>query len=376
MSGVFSTPVRLFDDSLSLCIANGQLRAVGKVGSGVNTKFSADEGALWSASTNLIPSATIPKLPLYQPYAADGNLVAIVTRESSALYLRVSNDGGASVGSRIKLIGYRADASDRCHVAVTGTDIHVFCGRAGIGADGTKKLYYWNSHDGGATVNPMQILDDETGGESGPGNVSAFGSLVCAGYAKRTSPGFLGVSARNKRSTDRGATWEDSLDISGGSANPQIRPRAHIYGESVMVGWEEPLDNDPNATGANATRSNIVINRSLDGGVNFLGPQAITNVTDAYVSHPEFFIQGPLIHALYRISTDQASNNDYHDQNDILGYCMSQDYGESWGPGVIAVRDPLKEDHPFQILATNNYVHIVSMKARYARASIAMLRNL
>jgi hypothetical protein len=132
----------------------------------------------------------------------------------------------------------------------------------------------------------------------------------------------------------------------------------------VFVFWEEPIDHDRTEPYPNATRSQVRVAISRDGGTAWDEPSAIADLLDGYASHPEVAV-GPdgFVHVLYRISIDQGTLT----SADPLGYRSSTNYGLSWREYEIAVDDPTRESHPFNLVATRGFVHAASARGVYTR---------
>lgn len=365
----WSSPVQLFESDIRVA-AGAQLHAVGVDGSAVVHRSSDDEGATWSNPV-VIPGAGA--LPIYGPLAAENTNVYLLTRAEGGLQVQRSTDGGSRWSSPVELHGYAADSADRVQMDAEGTSLHIFVGRAGATADPSFKIYYWRSTNAGQSFDNRglaAILDDSTSEPPSPGGIAVENGIVHIGYAAITPIGTLGHRARYLRSTDNGATWSSPVDVSGPGSNPQIRPRPRVLNGRVFVLWEEPLDHNRAQPYPNATQSDIRMNVSLDSGVTWQGPRAITQLPNAYENHPEVAIgPGSFFHVIYRISANQFTlTND-----DPMGYRTSPDYGATWCPHEIAIDDPTQETHPVNLVATNSHVHVASANGVYARRSLRLL---
>lgn len=352
--GEWSEAVALFDASAR--IASGdKLHAVGLGSGGVVHRSSTDEGATWTAPA-LIPGTTGEELPLYGPIAVRGSTVHVLTRSGGTAKMWRSTDGGANWSGPKTLTGYASDASDRVQVDTDGEYVHVFIGRAGAEPDATFKNYYWRSTDQGATWSGVTALDDPSGPPS-PGGIAAENGTVHIAYAAiLPGVGTLGHRARYIRSTDNGATWGAPVDVSGGATQPQIRPRPRVVDGRVIVLWEEPSDHNASEPYPNATRGQIRANRSLDNGATWQGPDDVTAVSGKYPNHPEIGVgPGPLVHVAYRLSADQATLV----PSDVIGYRLSTDYGATWSAEEIAIDVPSDDNHLYNAVATDSYVHLM-----------------
>lgn len=286
--------------------AGDRLHIIAMATGGLVHRSSGDEGATWSAAVPIAASGAI--LPLYGPVAVEGAVIHVATREGAVLRMRRSLDGGATWSGPTTLSGYSSDESDRLQVDTDGDFVHVFVGRAGAVPDSSFKNYYWRSPDRGATWSGVTVLSDPAGPPS-PGGIAAEGGVVHIAYAAiRPGVGTLGHRARFIRSLDNGATWTAPVDISGGSTSPQIRPRPRVANGRVIVLWEESLDHNPVGAYPNATRGQIRANRSSDNGATWAGTFDVTAVSGIYPNHPEIAVgPGPLIHVAYRLSQNQAT---------------------------------------------------------------------
>jgi hypothetical protein len=352
-SAQWSSPTPLFDAQARMA-AGVRLHAVGLGGGGLMHRWSADEGATWSTPTLIATTSAL--LPLYGPVTVEGSTVHVLTLENGALRMRRSVDGGSAWSPATPLSGYAADGTERVQIDADGDYVHVFVGRAGAFPDNTFKIYYWRSADRGATWSSVTILDDPAGPPS-PGGIAAENGTVHIAYAAiLPGVGTLGHRARYIRSLDNGATWSAPVDVSGGSNNPQIRPRPRVAGGRVLVMWEEPLDHNPVGPLPNATRGQIRANRSLDNGVTWGGTFDITAVSGKYPNHPEIAVgPGSLVHVAYRLSQDQGTPA----PGDVVGYRLSSDFGATWGSHEVAVDLPGAETHPYNAVATGSHAHVM-----------------
>ena len=359
----WSSPVKLFGNDIRLA-AGARLHAVGVNGGNVVHRSSSDEGATWSSPVT-IPSAGT--LPIYGPLAAENANVYLLTRAGAGLQVQRSTDHGSTWSSPVPLHAYLADSADRVQMDAEGTSVHIFVGRAGATPDSSFKVYYWRSTNAGQSFDNggrAAILDDSTAEPPSPGGIALENGVVHIGYAAITPIGTLGHRARYLRSTDNGATWSRPVDVSGPGSNPQIRPRPRVLEGRVFVLWEEPLDHNQAQPVPNATRSDIRMNISLDNGLTWQGPRAITQLPNDYENHPEVAVgPGSFFHVIYRISANQITlTND-----DPMGYRSSPDYGATWCPHEIAIDDPTQETHPVNLVATSGYAHVASPNGVYAR---------
>lgn len=359
----WSSPTRLFDDDLRL-VAGARLHAVGTNGAQVQHRSSTDEGAAWS-SPRAIPGAGT--LPIYGPLAAEGSTVYLMTVAGGSLQVQRSLDHGATWELPVVLHGFPGDETARVQLAAQGNAVHVFAGRAGATGNASFRVYYWRSTTRGLSFDPVRLLDLPGSALASPGGIAVEAGVVHIAYAELVLPGTLGHRARYLRSADNGTTWSAPVDMSGPGTNPQIRPRPRVVAGRVIVLWEEPLDHDQGRPYPNATRSSIRSAISADNGLSWQPPGEVASVAAAYANHPEIGV-GPsaMIHVVYRISADQRTLS----SADRLGYRASTDAGGSWLPAEIAIDDPSRETHPFNVVATSNQVHVASARGVYVRRGL------
>lgn len=362
-SAGWSAPIRLFDDDLRL-VAGARLHAVGTNGSQVQHRFSTDEGATWS-SPRTIPGAGT--LPIYGPLAAEGSTVYLMTVAGGSLQVHRSPDNGTTWEAPVALPGFPAVEAVRVQLAAQGDAVHVFAGRAGATGNTTFRVYYWRSTTRGVSFEPVRLLDPPGSAPASPGGIAVQNGVVHVAYAELVLTGTLGHRARYLRSADNGTTWSAPVDISGSGTNPQIRPRPRVVAGRVIVLWEEPLDHDQVLPYPNATRSSIRSAISADNGLSWQPPGVVASVAAAFANHPEIGVgPGAMIHVVYRISVDQRTLS----SADRLGYRASTDAGASWLPPEIAIDDPTRETHPFNVVATSNQVHVASANGVYVRRGL------
>jgi hypothetical protein len=180
---------------------------------------SADSGATWLPAVRLSP---LFEAAGYPHVARQGARVVVAwTNENDGrVYVRISNDGGATFAARIAL----ATTTDK---PFGGTILEAFPTIAlGSGViyvgfyTASKTLKLRRSTDGGLTWKTAQTLaSDASGGWKA--SLAASGSTVLAGYARRTSSDEYSAV---RRSTDKGATFGSVVALSPASAAYSFQP--------------------------------------------------------------------------------------------------------------------------------------------------------
>jgi hypothetical protein len=163
-----------------------------------------------------------------------GSNIHVVWRESiiggSEILYKQSTDGGATWSSSQNLSG-TTGISHNPFIAVVGSNIHV------VWSDnitGNYEIFYKQSTDGGATWSSSQNLSGTTGVSYGPSIAVDGCNFHVVWWDNITGNDEIFY----KQSTDGGATWSSSQNLSE-TPEPSRVPFVAVFGCNAHVVWGE-----------------------------------------------------------------------------------------------------------------------------------------
>jgi len=228
---------------------------------------STDGGATFGGAINLSNSngiALVPKI------AVSGNNVYIVWHEYRAavdnydIYFAKSTDGGAKFSSPVNLSS-TTGMSSNAQIAVSGSYVYVVWMDSTIGNGET---YYRRSSDSGVTFSSTTNLSNNlgsTGGANSFPQVAVSGSYVYVVWGDDTG-NFGSNEVRLLRSTDGGVKFGSVINLSNSASSASDSPQMVVSGGSLYVGWKELLP-IPNSPGSYSYH--MMYKRSTDNGATF-----------------------------------------------------------------------------------------------------------
>ncbi len=230
-------------------------------------RSSTDRGATFGARGNV--SGTADRHTRDPDIAATGTFVAVAFEDAlndtdDDVFSRRSTDGGKSWMNPADLSRDPLQQVGAA-LAVSGTDVHaVWEDRRADLDESDDRVGYARSDDGGETFSAALLLPAEV--PSRRPSVAASGQVVHVVSCIPADPaGLFDSEVLYHRSTDRGATWEPPVNLSGNPGDCG-KPRVVAAGHNVYVAWSDTT------TG----RSDIFLRRSADDGATF---QAVQNVS-------------------------------------------------------------------------------------------------
>jgi hypothetical protein len=180
--------------------------------------------------------------------AADGSHIYVVYREAGAILIRRSTDTGATFEPPVTLSDPGTIVSD-ASTAAAGSVAHVTWRETA--GDGSQRVLYRRSTDGGATWAPAIALTPTTTTQIRSPHVFAAGVRVFLAYVDVNAQ-----RLRLRRSTTQGASFAAAADLGTASTGQHV---SMAFGYQVMyIAWESSL-------------GNVRLRRSTTGGITW-GP--------------------------------------------------------------------------------------------------------
>ena len=179
-------------------------------------KRSTDAGATWKATVNLSTNPGSSKDP---QIAVSGSNVYVVWEQHNSVanvddtFFRRSTDNGATWGSKVKISANSIDTDNvnLIQVAASGSSVYIVW----VDAPAPFEILIRRSTDGGATWKPVVNLSSNAGSSSSP-RIAVSASNVYVVWSDAT-PGNYDIFL--KRSTDNGATWKPTVNLSNNAGN-------------------------------------------------------------------------------------------------------------------------------------------------------------
>ena len=341
----WSDPIRLVDEHGRLALGN-RLHVVGHTGGDLVHRFSLDDGATWSAPRRIATAST--NYPMqYGGLYASGDTVYLLTAaghmgpSSQHLDFRKSTDNGLTWSSPIRITRPGQEIR-RANITVSGNNVHVFGGQSGAGGYGTG-LYYFRSTNGGTSWDNGRLLYANADASA---ELAVDGSTLHVSFGDKLAPNSFGGRTTYLRSADNGTTWSAPVVI--GESGRQARQQIVAANGHVLSMWQREalVQGDP------LPADRLGYNRSVDGGLTWLGPQILPDDTGVDRNHQQLWLtpSGGLHVAWLHGPTVPSSGT---------GYMFSPDYGGSWSDSDIAMNTPAA-NLPHSIVADNEWVHILA----------------
>lgn len=358
----WSEPITLVDAHGRLALGN-RLHVVGHTGGNLVHRSSQDNGATWSAPTIILPAAD--SFPMqYGGLYAKGDTVYLLTAAgdmgstSQPLDFRKSIDNGQSWSHAIRITAAGQEIR-RANIVVSGDNVHVFGGQSGAGGYGTG-LYYFRSTNGGANWDPGVPLYANADASA---RMAVDGNTLHVAFGDKLAPNSFGGRTTYLRSADNGETWSDPVFI--GESGRQARQQIVAADGQVFAIWQREATNQGDPLPADR----LGYNRSIDGGLTWLGPELLPEDSGVNREHQQTWLTpGGELHLSWShgAPADPSSSN---------GYMFSPDYGATWLDREIAFDTASSGNLPHNIIADENWVHILAEPGAgtYVRRQVILL---
>ena len=264
---------------------------------------SLDKGLTWLAAKKISSSTENS----YNPkIAVSDTNVCVVWYEyvgpNAEIYFRRSTDGGVT-WQAVKKLTNNAGVSYNPMVAISAGTVYVVWTDS---APGNAEIYFRKSTDGGASwLSSMNLTNDSA--DSQYPSISVYGPNVYVVW-QSTPPG-EDAEIYFGRSWDAGAIWQTKkrrTNNMGSSCEPSIA----VNGANIHVVW---WDLTPG-------HMEVYFRRSMDGGATWPSLKRLTNNTFSS-GHPSLAVDTSNIHVVYE---------DYSDSLAEVALMKSGDSGATW----------------------------------------------
>jgi hypothetical protein len=363
---VWSAPVSLVSAYGRIALGN-RVHVVGHSGGNLVHRSSQDNGATWSAPSNVAPASV--NYPMqYGGLFAVGDTVYLLTAagdmgpSSQPLDFRKSTNNGATWSSPIR-ITRTGEEIRRANIAASGNTVHVFGGQSGAGGYGTGIFYFRSTNGGGNWERGVKLYSEA----DGSARMAVDGTTVHVSFGAKLSSNSFGGQSHYMRSADDGASWSAPVFIGENSAESDVQARQQIVAADgrVLSMWqrERPFGGGPLPT------ERLGYNRSTDAGVTWTGLKLLPGdkilPSDTGIvrdHHQVWIVPGGGLHVAW-------AHGPPGNPSTPMGYIFSPDYGATWSAPEIAINAPAGS-LPYGIVADDNWVHNMAEPGVYVRRRV------
>ena len=203
---------------------------------------------------------------------------------------------------------------------------------------GDYEILFISSTDFGQTWTPIQGISGMDSGSLIPKIVTA-GSNIFVAWEQKTS------LMNNKseivfiKSSDRGISWSDTLNISNSQLLHSNRVQITNAGNNLFCSWIES---------SSSSESDIYFSKSTDGGKNWTAPVNLTN-DPSFQNDPYMYLSGN--NELYIAYVDGSPLSEIY-------LIKSTDGGETWSVPINITNNTGKSNNPC-ISVFDNYLYFI-----------------
>ena len=277
---------------------------------------------------------------------------------TSEIYFKKSIDGGASFGDTINLSNNTGDSTDPYLASSNDMNIYVVWRD---NSEGTEQIYFKRSTDGGASfetgLSEQLTLSNNTAKSQDAiePQVASDKSNVYAVWSQGDFDSNL-TDIFFKKSTDGGASFGDTLNLSNSFNIHSTLPSLTLLKENVYTAWTEGPLND----------GEVYYRRSTDGGASFGETVNLSNDTGDSV-RPELRVSAP---NLFIVWQNQAVKGD-----DIF-FKRSTDGGASFGDTINISNNKGNSMEPeFSVTNASNVFIVWQNQASNSKPNDILLKN-
>ncbi|HEV8386821.1 MAG TPA: sialidase family protein [Nitrososphaera sp.] len=297
---------------------------------------STDNGATWQAIKNLSDNPGQSSVP---EIAVSGSNVYVVWLQLDAgsshkdIFFRRSTDNGATWEPKISLSFNGMVGSSTPRVTSSGSNVYVVWDQ---GDPYQSDIYFRRSTDNGATW--KLILNLSNNKHSYDEKISVSGSNVHVVWSKEI-PGSSVFEIFFRRSTDGGATWKASVNLSN-NPGPSRYSEIAVSGSNIYVVWYQQS--------ATSSSDDIFFRRSIDNGATWKPFVNISSSGTVGGSVPQVMNSGSNVYVVW---PDKSSGN-----YETL-FRRSSDNGATWKPIINLSNNPgPSADTEISVSGSNVYV--------------------
>jgi len=227
-------------------------------------KRSGDAGTTWGPDTRLTDALEWSEFP---SMAVSGSEIHVVWTDSRdvvyAIYYKRSADGGLSWEPDVRMSFGNAYCGFPS-IAASGSVVHLVWEDE---QDGTGKIFYRRSTDGGISWGEETRITNYTAGSWDP-SVAVNGSVVHVTWMDTRDGG--GYEVYYKRSEDTGLTWSEDMRLTATAYTSKL-PNIAVSGQVVHIVWQDTRN----------INEEIYYKQSTDGGMSWGEDVRLTNASYA-----------------------------------------------------------------------------------------------
>ena len=273
---------------------------------------STDNGVTWGPKINISSNGIVGSNPASTPQVTSfGSSVYVVwdqgDNSNRDIFFRRSSDGGATWKPVLNISNNKHSYDEK--IAVSGTNVYLVWSKE-IPGSSIFEIFFRRSTDGGATWKTNVNLSNNAG-LSRYSDIAVSGSNIHVVWEQQNADGTAN-DIFFRRSTDNGATWKSSVNITSGGTNHSWAPDVVDSGSNVYVVW--------------TSNGEIYFRRSTDNGATWKSSVNLSN-NPGVSRYPQLALSGSNVYIAWEQSDAGGS------QSDIF-FRRSLDGGATWGSKV------------------------------------------
>ena len=157
-----------------------------------------------------------------------------LTLGNDDIYFKKSTDGGASFGDILNLSNDAGDSYDYQVNIPTNDTMYVVWQDETQGVNGTSEIYFKKSTDGGASFGDTINLSNSFNTQSTLPSLTLLNENV---YTEWTEGPFNGGEVYYRRSTDGGASFDETVNLSNDTRD-SVRPELRVSAPNLFIVWQ------------------------------------------------------------------------------------------------------------------------------------------
>ncbi len=314
---------------------------------------STDDGATWKPIIKITASGTVGYARTPQVIASGSNVYVVWDQFDGEVYFRRSSDNGATWKSLVN-ISSNPGRSNSEGIGVSGSNIFIIWLQANA-EDTSHDIFFKRSTDNGATWRATINLSNYGRVANAPPDLAVSGANVHVTWNEDLSLDRSGQEIAFRSSNDNGASWAPKLNLSNTPDEDSVLPQISTAGSSVHIVWEEIIDESDKIYWVD-----VMVVSSTDNGLNWESPLDLGDSTTDYSFEKQIAASGSNVHVAW-LEGD-------------LTVRSSNDNGASWGSSKLLTSGRIPNG--LQIAVTGSSVYLAWDKQVGFQSDVFFTRSL